>query len=190
MISEWTVALPWRLKKRVEHEIISQNINLRTAVVEALDLWIKSPIHKRKYLSENSEPELDLGQETLLEVDVDKQCLFVDRDCLKDTCVGWHSNNCIIYLLEQAIVKETITENTQKEKIRDLPSIIDSDSALDGTNLDEVMNKIHKTIIQQALIKHKGSKTKAAQLLNISFDSLRYRMEKLHLEDYGKSGIK
>jgi two-component system response regulator PilR (NtrC family) len=37
-------------------------------------------------------------------------------------------------------------------------------------------------MIEKALQKTKGSKTKAAELLNVTLDSLRYRIEKLGVE--------
>jgi len=51
-----------------------------------------------------------------------------------------------------------------------------------GIDLNEEMEKIDKTMIQKALQKAKGSKTKAAEILHVTFDSLRYRIEKLGLE--------
>jgi two-component system, NtrC family, response regulator PilR len=51
-----------------------------------------------------------------------------------------------------------------------------------GIDLNEEMEKIEKKMIEKALLKVKGSKTKAAELLHVSFDSLRYRIEKLGIE--------
>jgi two-component system response regulator PilR (NtrC family) len=51
-----------------------------------------------------------------------------------------------------------------------------------GIDLNSELGKIEKTIIEKALRKTKGSKTKAAELLHVTFDSLRYRMEKLGVE--------
>lgn len=51
-----------------------------------------------------------------------------------------------------------------------------------GIDLNAEMEAIEKIIISKALQKTKGSKTKAAELLHISFDSLRYRAEKLEVE--------
>jgi Transcriptional regulator containing PAS, AAA-type ATPase, and DNA-binding domains len=48
--------------------------------------------------------------------------------------------------------------------------------------LSAELEKIEKIIIEKALLRTKGSKTKAAKLLNVTFDSLRYRMEKLGVE--------
>jgi two-component system response regulator PilR (NtrC family) len=51
-----------------------------------------------------------------------------------------------------------------------------------GIELNEEIEKIEKKMIEKALQKAKGSKTKAAELLHVSFDSLRYRIEKLKIE--------
>jgi two-component system response regulator PilR (NtrC family) len=51
-----------------------------------------------------------------------------------------------------------------------------------GIDLSAELEKIEKIIIEKALLRTKGSKTKAAKLLNVTFDSLRYRMEKLGVE--------
>jgi len=51
-----------------------------------------------------------------------------------------------------------------------------------GIDLNSEVEKIEKMMIEKALKKTKGSKTKAAELLHITFDSLRYRMEKLGVE--------
>lgn len=52
----------------------------------------------------------------------------------------------------------------------------------EGINLNAELEKIEKRAIEEALIKTKGSKTKAAELLRVTFDSLRYRIEKLGIE--------
>jgi two-component system response regulator PilR (NtrC family) len=51
-----------------------------------------------------------------------------------------------------------------------------------GINLNEELEKIEKKIIEKALQKAKGSKTRAGELLQVTFDSLRYRIEKLGIE--------
>ncbi|MDD5711549.1 MAG: sigma 54-interacting transcriptional regulator, partial [Smithellaceae bacterium] len=51
-----------------------------------------------------------------------------------------------------------------------------------GINLNEEMAKVERKIIENALRKTGGSKTKAAELLRVTFDSLRYRIEKLGLD--------
>ncbi|MBC8199678.1 MAG: sigma-54-dependent Fis family transcriptional regulator [Desulfobacterales bacterium] len=51
----------------------------------------------------------------------------------------------------------------------------------EGISLNEELARIEGLLIKKALQKTNGSKTKAARLLNISFDSLRYRLEKLDI---------
>jgi two-component system response regulator PilR (NtrC family) len=48
-----------------------------------------------------------------------------------------------------------------------------------GINLNEELEKFEKALIEKALLKVQGSKTRAAELLRISYDSLHYRSEKL-----------
>jgi two-component system, NtrC family, response regulator PilR len=48
-----------------------------------------------------------------------------------------------------------------------------------GVNLNEELEKFEKALIEKALLKVQGSKTRAAELLRISYDSLHYRSEKL-----------
>jgi len=58
----------------------------------------------------------------------------------------------------------------------------DIDIADNGLDLNAELDKIEKTLIEKALQKTKGSKKKAAELLKITFDSLRHRIEKLGIE--------
>ena len=51
-----------------------------------------------------------------------------------------------------------------------------------GIDLNAELEKIERRIIKKTLLKVKGSKTKAAELLHVTFDSLRYRIEKLGVE--------
>jgi len=51
-----------------------------------------------------------------------------------------------------------------------------------GIDLDEELKKFEKQLIEKALQKTRGSKTKAAEFLHVTFDSLRYRIEKLGID--------
>jgi two-component system response regulator PilR (NtrC family) len=51
-----------------------------------------------------------------------------------------------------------------------------------GFDLNVELEKYERKIIEKALKKTKGSKTKAAEFLHVTFDSLRYRIEKLGVE--------
>jgi two-component system response regulator PilR (NtrC family) len=56
---------------------------------------------------------------------------------------------------------------------------------LEGTNLDELVNRFEGDLLREALARTGGVKKRAAQLLGISFRSLRYRLEKLGIEGLG-----
>lgn len=51
-----------------------------------------------------------------------------------------------------------------------------------GVDLNRELERFEREIIRKALEKAKGSKTKAASLLGVSFPSLRHRIEKLNME--------
>ena len=55
----------------------------------------------------------------------------------------------------------------------------DFDIPDDGINLNDEVAKYEKHLVERALKKAKGSKTKAAEVLQVSFDSLHYRIKKL-----------
>jgi two-component system response regulator PilR (NtrC family) len=52
-----------------------------------------------------------------------------------------------------------------------------------GVNLNRELERFEREIIRKALDRAKGSKTKAASLLGVSFPSLRHRIEKLNMEN-------
>ncbi|MBN1366275.1 MAG: sigma-54-dependent Fis family transcriptional regulator [Syntrophaceae bacterium] len=58
----------------------------------------------------------------------------------------------------------------------------DIDISDSGIDLNAELDKIEKLLIEKALQKTKGSKKKAAELLKITFDSLRHRIEKLDID--------
>jgi two-component system response regulator PilR (NtrC family) len=78
-------------------------------------------------------------------------------------------------ILPENLVLETSTA-TDNRKNNDI-NITDS-----GIDLNEELEKTERKIVEKALEKTKGSKTKAAELLHITLDSLRYRIEKLGIE--------
>jgi len=69
------------------------------------------------------------------------------------------------------ISRENSAAKNETFKIENIPD--------QGLNLNDELARFERAIIGKALEKSKGSKTKAAELLMISFDSLRYRIEKL-----------
>ncbi len=56
-------------------------------------------------------------------------------------------------------------------------------SSADGVALDSLLAAYETTLIQEALQRSGGVKKRAAALLGVTFRSLRYRLEKLHLDD-------
>jgi two-component system, NtrC family, response regulator PilR len=76
------------------------------------------------------------------------------------------------------ILPENLLLSTTAAGIANLPIEIPDK----GINLNEELEKIEKKFIEKALQKAKGSKTRAGELLQVTFDSLRYRIEKLGIE--------
>ena len=64
-------------------------------------------------------------------------------------------------------------------QLRHLPG---SDAGPAGGALEDQMEDIERKAIQEALEKARFNKTKAAELLGMSFRSLRYRIKKLGIE--------
>ena len=95
-------------------------------------------------------------------------------------------------ILERAIIIETkdvislasLPPNVTKigreapESVVLYPEIFD----LEGTSLDTVVDRIEKDLLLKALERAGGNKTEAAKLLNISFRSFRYRLDKHGIE--------
>ena len=85
--------------------------------------------------------------------------------------VAMESSNII---LPENLVLSDQAEEDGKEPDPDIPDA--------GFDLNVQLEKFERKIIEKALQKTKGSKTKAAELLGVTFDSLRYRIEKLGVE--------
>ncbi len=77
------------------------------------------------------------------------------------------------------ILPETLVLSENNK--RDWNKILDIDLPEEGISLNEEMAKVESGLIKKALEKARGSKSKAAELLNVSLDSLRYRLEKLDI---------
>ncbi len=75
-----------------------------------------------------------------------------------------------IILPENLILSQAVAEKAG-DRLFELPET--------GVNLNDELAKFEKTLIEKALLKAQGSKTRAAELLKISYDSLHYRSEKL-----------
>jgi two-component system response regulator PilR (NtrC family) len=89
-------------------------------------------------------------------------------------------------IIERGVAMETsniiLPENLVISADAATAPIFDIEITDKGIDLNAEMEKIERRIIEKALLKVKGSKTKAAELLHVTFDSLRYRIEKLGVE--------
>jgi two-component system response regulator PilR (NtrC family) len=85
---------------------------------------------------------------------------------------------------KDVISLESLPPNVTKRGIREEASIPFYPDLADGeiVSLDEEMDRLEKTMLLKALEKTGGNKTEAAKLLNISFRSMRYRLEKHGIE--------
>jgi len=85
---------------------------------------------------------------------------------------------------KDVISLESLPPNVTKMGIREGASIPFYPDLADGevVSLDEEMDRLEKTMLLKALEKTGGNKTEAAKLLNISFRSMRYRLEKHGIE--------
>ncbi len=86
----------------------------------------------------------------------------------------------VILETKDQITRENLPENlTSAEGESSLyPTIQDSN----GTSLDDVVSELEKNFLLKALERSGNNRTEAAKLLNISFRSLRYRLEKYGIE--------
>ncbi len=90
-------------------------------------------------------------------------------------------------IIERSVALETsniiLPENLLiSGNIQDVSDFSDVNIPDDGIDLNDEVAKYERCLIEEALKKVKGSKTKAAEMLRVSFDSLRYRIEKLGID--------
>jgi len=77
------------------------------------------------------------------------------------------------------ILPENLVLSVETDDIGKTAEFTIPDSGLD---LNAEVEKFERRLIEKALQKTEGSKTRAAELLRVTFDSLRYRIEKLGVE--------
>ncbi len=58
----------------------------------------------------------------------------------------------------------------------------DLEDVNNGVSLDEILSEIERAYLEKALASSNGNKTKAAELLGISFRAMRHRIDKLNIE--------
>jgi two-component system response regulator PilR (NtrC family) len=85
------------------------------------------------------------------------------------------------------ILPESLTLSTYRKEGKPVEKsntfiALDSEEELYGRGLDEVMAELEKQMIEHALAKTGNSKIRAAELLKISFRSLRYKIQKYDIK--------
>ena len=91
-------------------------------------------------------------------------------------------------IIERSVALETTNIILPENLVLSENSKLDRDYAMnidipeEGIKLNEEIAKIEREFIRKALQKAEGSQKKAAKYLNVSFDSLRYRIEKLDIK--------
>jgi DNA-binding NtrC family response regulator len=170
-MKDWSVSLPKKITKAIEKEVIGQNINIQTAIVEALELWLNTPMTDSRKDNTIEAEDIDV-----MEVKIVKQCFSVDRDCVMDDCRAWINNDCSIMKALKLNFPTINLENTT--------GVYDNNFTIpaEGIDLNELIKSVEKNIIESALRKSRDSKTNAAKLLNITFDSIRYKIEALGIK--------
>ncbi len=85
------------------------------------------------------------------------------------------------------ILPESLTLATHKRKIKTMNQTSDiedfKEEELYDLGLDEIMARTEKELIKKALIKTNNSKMRAADLLKISFRSIRYKIKKYNIDN-------
>ncbi len=92
--------------------------------------------------------------------------------------------------IERAVALETdtvIDVVSLPENIRGISghgsSLIPTEIPPEGIYLENVVDEIEKDLLVKALERTGGVKKRAARLLNLSFRSFRYRLDKFHIDD-------
>jgi len=80
------------------------------------------------------------------------------------------------------VLPESLTlSHFQKDKYKSNENRRQTDLTTEGIKLNEVMNNLEKSYIIKAIEMCHGSQQRVAELLGITFDSLRHRMKKLNI---------
>ncbi len=87
-------------------------------------------------------------------------------------------------IVERAVAlagSNTIELSDLPDEVRSARPAVSTSMTLpdEGLNLESTLDALERTLIEQALGKSNGVKTRAAELLGLSFRSLRYRLKKL-----------
>lgn len=167
------------LQERVKQNLFRQDLFYRLNVIE-----LKVPALQERI---NDLPLLADFFIHKLSKNTNKQDITISKEALKALAQYSFPGNVreLENILERAI---TLCESNRIE-LSDihLPTHSDSTSTQPITqDLENYLGQIERNAIYQALEKTQGNKTKAAELLGISFRALRYRLKKLGLQNDDK----
>jgi two-component system response regulator PilR (NtrC family) len=104
---------------------------------------------------------------------------------------GWPGN---VRQLENAIERSVTLAQGATITLDDLPPELLGEASLpsgeillpaEGLDLEATLERLERSLIRQALERSKGVRTRAAQVLGLSFRSLRYRLQKLGMAHEG-----
>ena len=89
---------------------------------------------------------------------------------------------CVVLGETELLAPELLPEHIRR---RDVPVCTVLDDLPEGFRMEEWLEEIERAVIMKALDKAQGVKKDAAELLGISFRSIRYRTEKLGIDSNG-----
>ena len=127
---------------------------------------------------------------------LDKEISSISREAMEELKVYDYPGN--VRELENFIERAVALEGEKMILPESLPPIVTSDSSRkrlsahdievteEGVNLEKVMDQIEKEILMKAIYKADGVKTKAAELLKITFRSMRYRLKKHNISNHAE----
>jgi two-component system, NtrC family, response regulator PilR len=87
------------------------------------------------------------------------------------------------------VLRESLPPNVVRTAMGPMGNELEFTIPTIGLDLQELLAHVERSLLQQALARTEGVKKKAAKLLNVSFRSFRYRLEKLGLESGDDDGL-
>jgi len=129
----------------------------------------------------------------LVEHFLHKKCREMNRPLKRLTCramealkhYGWPGN---VRELENVIERTIVLSDGEEIDVNDLPltmevEVRDSDTLPTGElPLNQRLDELERTLIQQALVQAEGVKTRAAEILGVKTSALYYKLDKYGLE--------
>ncbi|MDR0440231.1 MAG: sigma-54 dependent transcriptional regulator [Candidatus Accumulibacter sp.] len=114
-----------------------------------------------------------------------ENCPRLTDEAMRALCAYGYPGN--VRELENILERATALCHNDRVEIEDLQLVddpaLDDGESLSGETLDDHLNRVEKQVILEALGKTGFNRTAAARLLGITFRSLRYRIERLGIEE-------